>query len=394
MTAHALPQPAGEPQSAPPRGWEWFESGLLLKINTNLLDMRRGSESFFFEPADPTLLGLLRVCVGCVTLYVYLTYCIDLASFVGPNAWIDERAARYLTQEIEMPPPPTGWEMKVPEKVPRGLYLASVYFHVTDPRWIWAIHLGILAGMVLFTIGYQTRITSVLAWMGALCYMDRSPMTLFGMDVMNNILLLYLMVGPSGAALSVDRWLEVRRLRLRGRRVEPPAPLPSARLALRLIQIHFCVIYLAAGTAKLQGSTWWDGTALWSCYANFVFAPMKSEWYREWLVFLSKHRPLWEVVMTASAAFTIGLEIGFPFLVWTRLRWLCVLGSILMHAGIALTMGLTSFSMLMFCMVLAFAPPEYVRPWLESFRRRLRPALTQRATPPPVAAAPALAASR
>ena len=56
-----------------------------------------------------------------------------------------------------------------------GLYLASVYFHVTDPAWIWAIHVGILCAMLLFTVGYQTRITSVLTWLGALCYMERSP---------------------------------------------------------------------------------------------------------------------------------------------------------------------------------------------------------------------------
>jgi hypothetical protein len=372
MSAHALSHSAGDPRPSPLRRWE----------------------SFWFEPADPTLLGLIRVCVGCVTLYVYLTYCIDLASFVGPHGWIDEKGARYLTQEIPIFVPSSEWDAPGQgQYLGSGFHYASVYFHVTDPGWIWAIHIGILCGMVLFTVGYQTRITSVLAWLGALCYTQRSPWTLFGMDVMNNILLLYLMVGPCGAALSLDRWLEVRRLRLHGRRVEPPAPLPSARLALRLIQIHFCLIYLAAGTAKLQGPTWWDGTALWSCYANFVFAPIRYEWYREWLVFLARHRPLWEVVMTASAVFTIGTEVGFPFLVWTRLRWLCVLGSILMHTGIALTMGLTSFSMLMYCMVLAFAPPEYVRPWLESFRRRRGPALTQRATPP-VAAVPALAATR
>jgi hypothetical protein len=367
MTPHASPQSAGDT--------------LLRKV-----------ESFWFEPADPTLLGLIRVAVGCVTLYVYLTYCVDLASFVGPHGWVDQDAARYLTQEVQLPPPPTDWTMPAPDTpVPKGLHFASVYFHVTDVRWIWAIHIGILIGMVLFTVGYQTRITSVLAWLGALCYTQRSPATLYGMDVMNNIVLLYLMIGPSGAALSLDRWLEVRRLRRRGLRVEPPQPLPSARLALRLIQIHFCFIYLAAGTAKLQGSTWWDGTALWSCYANFVFAPMSNPWYREGLVYLAKHRPLWEVLMTASAAFTIGLELGFPCLVWTRLRWLCVFSSILMHVGIAFTMGLTSFGMLMVCMVLAFAPPEYVRPWLESFRRHRGLAGTQRVAPPHLAKSPALA---
>src|SRR5262249_30420951 len=289
--------------------------------------------------------------------------------------------------------PSSGWDVPYEEKpLDSGFHYASVYFHVTDPAWIWAIHVGILCGMVLFVVGYQTRITSVLAWLGALCYPQRSPWTVSGADVRNNIVLRYLMVGPSGAALSVDRWLAVRRLRQRGQPVGPPAPLPSARFALRLIQIHFCLIYLAAGTAKLQGQSWWNGTALWSCYANFIFAPVSNAWYREWLQFLARHRPLWEVVMTGSAAFTIATEVGFPFLVWTRLRPWCVLGSVLMHTGIAFTMGLTTFSLFMLCMVLVFVPPEYVRPFLESFRRR-GAALSQRAALP-VGKPAALAATR
>ena len=46
---------------------------------------------------------------------------------------------------------------------------------------------------------------------------------MFGMDVMMNICLIYLMIGPSGAALSLDRWLakgraqrELARLRKTG----------------------------------------------------------------------------------------------------------------------------------------------------------------------------------
>ena len=61
------------------------------------------------------------------------------------------------------------------------------------------IHVGILAVMLLFTVGLWTRVTSVLAWMGAMQYVQRLPTSMFGMDTMMIILLLYLMIGNSGA---------------------------------------------------------------------------------------------------------------------------------------------------------------------------------------------------
>jgi hypothetical protein len=179
----------------------------------------------------------------------------------------------------------------------------------------------------------------------------------------------------------------VRRLRRLGAtRIDPPAPQPMARLVLRLIQIHFCIIYLASGTAKLQGPTWWTGMALWHCFANFTFAPVGSAWYVDLLRFLSRYRLLWELIMSGGIVFTFAVELGVPFLVWVpRLRWLCIIGSLLLHTGIGLVMGLTTFSMLMMCMVIAFTPPELVRPYLESFRRRRDPSLPSRSastTPP------------
>ena len=49
--------------------------------------------------------------------------------------------------------------------------------------------------------------TTALTWAASLQYMHRTPQILFGVDTMMCILLLYLTIGPSGAAMSVDRLL-------------------------------------------------------------------------------------------------------------------------------------------------------------------------------------------
>jgi hypothetical protein len=256
---------------------------------------------------------------------------------------------------------------KVPMQVlyAEGKPAWSIFFHVEDPRWIWAVHVGILVVLLLFAIGYATRITSVLAFMGATCYIWRAQTSLFGMDSIVSVLLLYLMVAPSGAALSLDRWLEVRRERKRLGNPNahvPLQPLVTATLATRLMQIHFCFIYLASGSAKLLGPGWWNGNALWACYANYSFAPLRVPLYYDFIVFLSQHRWLWEIVMSFGALFTLFTEIGFIFLVWLpRWRWFMLCCSVLLHTGIGLFMGLVTFSLMMLCLVLAFVPPEAAR---------------------------------
>ena len=65
---------------------------------------------------------------------------------------------------------------------------------------------------------------------------------------------------------------------------------------------------------------------------------------------------------TAGAWATLFLEVSFPFLIWhRRWRWLMICGSVCMHTFIALTMGLTAFSLLMVCMVFAFIPEETLK---------------------------------
>jgi hypothetical protein len=343
-------------------------------------------DRFWFRPADPTVLGFIRVCTGTIVVFVHLCYCYDLMGFVNPErAWLDDTTAHYLRKSYDVKT--FGYEWNEPaQSVGDGLFNWSIYFHLRDERAIWAAHFVILSVMLLFTLGVCTRLTSVLTWVGVLCYVQRMPTQMFGMDTMMVILVTYLMIGPSGGALSLDRvWYLWRERRRRGQPnwTAPPEASVSANIALRLIQVHFCVIYLAAGTSKLLGPAWWNGTALWLCLANYSFAPMEFAVYMSFLKLLVESRFLWELALTGGVVFTLIMEIGFPFLVWNRSwRWLMVTGAMLLHFGIGLTMGLASFSLLMMLMAFSFAPPEAVRWLLSGLGRLVRPA----------AAAPAAAA--
>jgi hypothetical protein len=353
----------------------------------------RAWNRFWFTPADPTILGMIRICGGLVVLYVHLAYSYDLQAFFGKDAWLSLDKINQSRHEVPWVGPPTGWDplpqvrannAEEKEFIDRwsvhpsqvmayGQPLWSIFFHVTDPSWMWVVHGSILTIMFLFTIGFCTRVTSVLTWMGMLCYVQRAPTSLFGMDQIMIVVVLYLMIGPSGAALSADRLIArywALRQHLPAVEFLRPAPSVSANVALRLLQIHVCIIYAASGLSKLQGPVWWNGTAVWGTMANYEFSP-QLQIFRAFLSFLSRHRWLWELVMTGGSYFTLVFEVGFAFLVWNRrLRWIMVLSAVLLHMGIAIFMGLVTFSLMMLTLVLAFVPSSAVLEFLCRWGRR------------------------
>ena len=279
--------------------------------------------------------------------------------------------------------------------VAKGQPTWSLFFHMTDPGEIWLLHLSFVFVAFLFTIGFCTRLTSALTWFAYLNYVHRNPAMLFGVDVMTNIVLIYMMIGPSGAALSVDRliarWWSHNKLavlnRWRGlwgkpalgegdiqpaRYTAEPQPMISANLAIRLLQVHVCIIYFVSGIAKLMGRMWWNGTAVWGTLANFEMAPMHYDIYNVVLRFLSHNELVFSMFLAAATYFTLAFEIGYPFLIWRpRFRRIYLGAALLLHGMIGVVMGLSSFALIMLIMNMAFLTSEEAH-WLAGLPGRLR----------------------
>jgi hypothetical protein len=271
------------------------------------------------------------------------------------------------------------WNNEPEKSVRTGHNIFSVWFHVTDPTQMALVHAALLFAMLLFTVGLFTRVTSVIVWVAVIGYIHRTQQVLFGMDTMTNVLLFYLMIGNSGAALSVDRVVaRYRAVRASLRRTGTidaatraflacPPPCRSAGFALRLIQVHFCFIYMASGLAKLKGSAWWDGRAVWDVMVNPEFTLMQHGWYEKGLRAMARVKPLYYAYIVGGVWGTLAVEIAGPFLLWTRLRWLIIFLATAMHAVIAILMGLNLFELLMVVMLLAFLPDGVIR---DQFRGR------------------------
>jgi predicted DCC family thiol-disulfide oxidoreductase YuxK len=305
----------------------------------------RGWAAFFFEPADPTALGLIRVVVGLLLFWSTLNFGLDLRAYFGSEGWADPAAVHFLQERAT----PYAW---------------SIFAHVPD-LWLGPVWVACLVALVLFTVGLWSRLTAVLAWVIVVSTARRVPVALFGFDQVISTWALYLAVtGASGQAVSLDRFLarwrrnrvDLAARRRDGRWSPPsgaPAPTISANLALRLIQLHLCLIYGMAGLAKLMGTGWWNGTAIWDMVAAAEFRVWDFTWIAAypWLLNTLTH---------GSVAF----ELCYPVLIWVRvLRPLILAMAIALHLGIGLMApGLTEFGLAMLAGNLAFVSG----PWLRS----------------------------
>lgn len=327
--------------------------------------MVRGWDRFFFTPTDPVMLGWIRILVGSVLFYIHVSSAPFVLDFIGPEAWVDEEVYAEL-HDLRYHP-----KHNLPGNVPQSQgdieqvqlkhrfitpYGFSIWFLINDPFWVKVTYYAGIVCVGLFTLGFCTRVTGILSWAFHLSYLHRSMMIWFGMDAMMSFMMLYLCVGPSGSVVSIDSWIRRKRA---GGAASPVITSWSANLALRLMQVHMCVVYFIAGIAKLQGSSWWNGHATWLTMNSPMFNegldigwladPRMGEWFWHYFCFITTYT-------------TLAFEITFPFLIWNRyLRpWMLFL-AFMLHAGIGIFMGLGGFGLVMLAGCMSFIPASGMR---------------------------------
>ncbi|HRF01990.1 MAG TPA: HTTM domain-containing protein [Pirellulaceae bacterium] len=296
-------------------------------------------DRFWFTPTDPATLGLIRVLAGAMILYTHLVWTIGLERFLSRDGMLSPEFVRRFQE--------TDWAWSHLNYIPPGLPLLIA-------------HLAALAIMGAFCAGWQTRITGLLTAALVVSYANRAPAALFGLDQINGFLALYLAIGPSGAAWSIDRWLARRRTAPgpkrgggspAGEASTGAAPSIGANVSIRLIQLHMCLIYLFAAVGKLQGESWWNGEAFWGAVANREYQTMDLTWLAGY-----------PMLVAALTHITIFWELSYSALVWFRLtRPFIVAISIPLHLGIAFGMGMITFGTIMIVGNLAFVPPATIR---------------------------------
>lgn len=282
---------------------------------------------FWFGGKDLTALALLRISLGLTMFLMYVSRQSDVARFYGENSIVP----RAMTNEL------------IPE-----FYRMSFSWFFWPDSLAATVHAVFVFLLLLMTLGVGGRIVIAVAWVLHMGFLYRNYSVAFGGDLIGGIFLFYLAGTQCSERLSLWNYL-------RGRKGAEVSDL-ATNVFYRLIQLQLCVIYAFTGFEKLKGLTWWDGTALWTVFANSQLTIIDFSWMRHFPTIIS--------LITFS---TIALEIYWPALVWQKkLRLPVLLAGISFHLGIAVVMALPTFASIMLSPYWLFAPPEI----LSALRRR------------------------
>ena len=185
-----------------------------------------------------------------------------------------------------------------------------------------------LMGIYLFSlggllVGKYTRLMAVIAWAIQLMLIGTGFLAAYGVETFMHIALFYCIVMPVGSKYSLDAI---------GKTVVDNE---WNTLAIRVLQLHLCMVYLASGLEKAMGTQWWDGEAIWQTLMQSQFARFDMHWIAQYP---------WLAKMICWS--TLLIEIGYPLYIW-HFRKVGYLAVVSLHLGIAIFMGLQLFAGIM-----------------------------------------------
>lgn len=276
---------------------------------------------FWFAGRSLYRLGIFRAVLCSTMFFMYLSRHRDLGLFYTDQGLIPKNMALSVFPEFFRP------------------YAVLAFWNDSQ---VFLVHGLFLIALLLLALGVGGRLLTLFAWLLHIAFLQRNYSIAFGADLIGGIFLFYLIFTQSCSEFSAWQWFKVKYLKKK-----PRVSLESDLLTsvfYRMIQIQLCVIYFYTGLEKLKGGTWWDGTALWSVFANPQMVIVDLTWF--------KNFPLVVVGLTFA---TVLFEVYFPALVWckkTRIFMLII--GISFHMGIGVFMALYSFAFIMMAPYILF----------------------------------------
>jgi hypothetical protein len=260
--------------------------------------------------AEARPLAALRIGVAAVLLAQAFAFAPSLFLFFGEHGIVQAPIASVL----------------VPSALPRVTWFLKLLGPYFDERTVllgcFCLYVGALH---LLLAGCQSRAAAIIAWLMHLSLKTTGTASAYGVFEFATIALFYCSVFPVGAALSIDASSSKRDDSF------------AAKLGLRVIQLHLCIVYLSSGIEKIRGEQWRNGEAMWRAVMRPRFAAFDLSW-------LAAH----PTIPLLACWSTLVVELGYAVFIWpqrTRRAW--ALATIGLHLGIGIFLGLWSFAALM-----------------------------------------------
>jgi hypothetical protein len=274
---------------------------------------------FLFGDAHFERLGIFRFIICGVMFYIACLRQLNVDQY-GPESLIPSAQAFDIFSDFYKP------------------YLKFFFW---PDAWASQIHLLYIFLLGLATLGLSNRVLMILTWVIAQGFIQRNFSVLFGADVIGTLFLFYLGFTRCNEYFSLRRLFTKKAVKF-----NPKSWLDQiSTVFFRLLQLQLFTIYAYTGFEKLKGTTWWDGTALWTVLVNPQFTSFDLLFLKDFPVFFA-----------VGTFVTIIFEVYFWVMVSmhrTRFLWLSL--GIVFHLMIGVLLGLMSFSLVMMATYVLFA---------------------------------------
>ena len=262
-------------------------------------ELRTRWSAFFFEPRSPLPIACFRILFGVLVLLQLLALYPDL------RLWFGRSPPRlFVRPNLEVD-----------------------FLAVSSTSELNAVWLVLIAAALLLTIGLFTRFASVVVYLGLLSMYHDNAALLNGGDTLIRAMSFFLMFSNAGAALSVDRVIQIRRGR------PDPAAIPRAPVAERLMQLQLAWVYLCTAVWKIESPAWRQGT--------MIYYVLNIEGLRRYALPVLSQSAL--LTMLATWA-TVVIEGALGVLVWVpRLRYYVLGAGVCMHLAMDLLLDIPFF---------------------------------------------------
>jgi hypothetical protein len=282
---------------------------------------------FWFQPIESSTVALFRVAFGLLALGYTLSLAPVLFAFYSDDGILPAQPSYSGT---------LAWGM--------------LGFFPSDAAVI-LFYFLLLVGTIALLVGFRARLAALVVFACLISFGRRDPWVLNSGDLLVQVLAFYMLFMPSGASLSVDRWLAQS-----GRFWEFPA---RAIWPLRLVQVQVSILYIAAVWAKVRGVTWNDGTAVSYAFRIDDIARFPVPGFVTDSLVLAN-------LLTYG---TLAVELSIGMLVWNRVLrpWVLLLG-VGLHLGIDYAVRVGFFSYAVLVAYVAFVPPDSARSLILSTR--------------------------
>lgn len=286
-------------------------------------------DRFWFAPVSPYPVAAFRILFGLIVLQGFLFFSQDLFVWYGANGIVSLKTV--LNNEPFV-----------------RLNVLNIF--PNNDNWMLAMYCLYAVAAFCLTIGFKTRMASILVYVLMVSFFHRNQYHLNSGDTLMRAMSFWMMFAPTGRVWSVDALLDKNR-------AKDSCELISA-WSFRALQLEVTLVYLHTWFAKSGGFEWGFGTAVY--YASRLEPlyrlplPVSFDWHAVSWIFT------WMTLLVEFLMFTA---------IWVKeLRYYVLTLALAMHLTIDWNMAIPQFEWLMIFSYVLFIFPEDLNAAIERLK--------------------------